>query len=341
MRAPNRLKVGAVLVLTAGFLGAVLGDLDVGRAWAALRSARWVMLLPMCALYLVAHVLRAVRLGLLLGQRLPFRRLFAVTTVGFLAINVIPLRLGEMVRPWLLAERDGVPWGRSIAAIVVERVLDMTMLLGMLLGLTWVVDLPPGRIQVQGIDVVVAGQRLAGSIVLAGVIAGALVVVAGEPAIRRLERLLLVGRSGGRFARRFREGLVALVRRPRYAAGLVAISAAIWALTIAAVDMVMAAFEGMPTGLGPAWSTWAITLSGMTVLPTPGFFGTYELFCTVALWLWGVNADLARTFAVVLHLGQFGFIVSLGSIFLVIEGLSLRDASAVTHDLFRAPSEAD
>ncbi len=317
-----RLKIGVVLVITALCLGLVLWDLDLGEARAALMEARWSYLVPMAGLYLVAHALRAWRLGLLLGQPVPYRRRFIIISVGFLAINVIPLRLGELVRPYLLAEREGVPFGRGMAAIVLERLLDMSMLLLMLLGLTLVVELPATGVVVQGVDVVQAGQRAAGVMVALGSVAGLLVVAVGEPAIRLLERFPLGSKIAG-FARRFREGFLSLISRPLNALLTVLISVGIWALTIAAVGVVMAAFPGIPVGVGPAWSTWTITLSGMTALPTPGFFGSYEAFCAAALWLWNVDPDLGRTFALVLHLGQFGFTVAIGGAALLVEGLSL------------------
>jgi uncharacterized membrane protein YbhN (UPF0104 family) len=62
----------------------------------------------------------------------------------------------------------------------------------------------------------------------------------------------------------------------------------------------------------------------MTAVPTPGFFGSFEAACTGALVLWGVEADLARTFALVLHLTQFAFTIVIGSLALVSEGLGMR-----------------
>lgn len=317
-----RLKIGLVLVITAVCLVAVLWGLDLSEALSALRAARWGFLLPMCGLYLAAHLLRAWRLGLLLGVPVPFKRRFIIISIGFLAINVVPLRLGELVRPYLLAEREGVPFGRALAAIFLERLLDMSMLLLMLLGLTLLVDLPAGGVVVQGVDVVAAGQRMAGVIVALGAVGGLVVVTVGEPAIRLIERLPL-GEKIGALTRRFREGFLTLLGRPADAALSFVISLAIWGLTIGAVGTVMTGFDGVPVGLGPAWSTWTITLSGMTAVPTPGFFGGFEAFCTAALWLWGVGPNLARTFALLLHLGQFGFTVLIGGVALAVEGLGL------------------
>jgi uncharacterized membrane protein YbhN (UPF0104 family) len=62
----------------------------------------------------------------------------------------------------------------------------------------------------------------------------------------------------------------------------------------------------------------------MTALPTPGFFGGYELFCVAALALWKVEPGLAATFALTLHIGQFLFTCGIGGSFVLLEGISLR-----------------
>ena len=325
MRARGmRLRIAAVLLVTLVFLGVALWPLELDVAAAALASADWPRVLGALGLYLVAHMLRAGRLGLLVGGEVPFRRLFVINTVGFLAINVVPLRLGEAVRPWLLAEREGVPLGHGIAGIVLERLLDMLMLLCMLIGLTLIVELPAGGVQVEGIDVVRAGQVFAGTLVAAGTVAAALVVVAGPSVLPLLERLPLGQRIAG-LAARFREGLLTLVRSPVRGIMGVGLSAVIWAVTVGAVWLTLSAFDGLPATLAAAWTTWSVTISGMAAVPTAGFFGIYEVCCAAALALWSVDPSVARTFAVVLHLGQFGFIVVLGGGALVAEGLSLRD----------------
>lgn len=323
-----RIKIAVVLVVTIGFLVGVMWGIDLEHALEALSQVSWWRLVPMCLLYLLTHMLRVWRLKLLLNLPLRYWRLFSINSVGFLAINVIPLRLGEMVRPYLLAEREGVPFGLGMAAIVLERLLDMLMLLGMLMGLTLLVELPTGGLVIEtdrgGVDVIAAGQRFAGGIVILGVLAGAALIAIGEPATRLIEKLPMGGLVAG-FVRKFRDGFGELLKAPARLLLLLVLSASIWGSTIGAVAVVMSAFPGIPVSLGSAWSTWSITLSGMVALPTPGFFGAYELFCSTALRLWSVDEDLAKTFAVVLHLGMFGFTVGIGGICLFIEGLSLRD----------------
>lgn len=322
-----RLKLAAVLLLTVAFLGLALGGVDVDHALEAVASFSVVVLLPMALCYLTAHALRAWRLQLLLhgeGTAPPYSRVFSINTVGFLAINVMPLRLGEMVRPYLLWEREKVPLGSALAAVMMERLLDLMALLVMLFGLGFAVELPAGGLTVQGVDLVGAGQKTIGTLVGIGVVGVFAVVVVGEPVLQLVRRLPLGDRIAG-LAGRFRDGLLALARRPLRLMLLLGITAGVWALTLGGVLSVMAGFSGIPTTLGSAWATWTATITGMTLIPTPGFFGAYELFCSRALWLFDVDSDVAKAFAVVLHLGQLGFTIVIGAVFLAVEGLSIRD----------------
>jgi hypothetical protein len=322
------LRLAVVGLVTVGCLAAVLYGLDLEAALSAVAGFRAVVLVPMALLYLGAHGLRSVRLGLLLKDdnepSVPFRRLFSVNAIGFLAINLVPLRLGEMVRPWLLAEREGVAVGRGVAAIVLERMLDFVVLLGMLLALGLLVELPAEGIVVAGVDVLEAGQRALGGLLLVGCLGGVVVVVLGKPAVALIRRLPLGPRLAG-FALQFRAAFTGLLQAPARAVAALALSVAIWGCTVAAVGVVMTGFSGLPASPLTAFVTWTITLTGMVAVPTPGFFGPYELFCAAALWLWEVPADLAAAFALTLHLGQLGFTVLLGGTALSLAGLGLRD----------------
>lgn len=323
-----KLRLLIVLALTGVFLALALWGLDLEAAQAALGAVQWWVLAPVMGQYLVVHSLRSVRLGLLLrtpgAPALRFHRLFLISSVGFLAINVLPLRLGEAVRPYLLVEREGVPLGRALAAVVLERLVDVIMLLGMLLTVGLVVELPPSGVVVGGVELVSAGQRALGLAALGGALGLIAVVALGEPIIAPLERLPMGGRIAP-LARRFREGLLSLLAAPRRAAAVFGLSLATWGFTLGAVGALLSGFPGLPTAPGAVLTTWTFTLLGMTLVPTPGFFGPYELACASALELWAVPAAVARSFGLVLHLSQLGFTLVIGGLGLVAEGMQLRD----------------
>src|SRR5262249_60666151 len=90
---------------------------------------RWLVL-AMVPLPILALSLRAVRwrwLARSLSEKpLPIRPLFRATALGFMAINVLPLRLGELARPWLLGRETEVRGSAALGTLVLERAIDFT-----------------------------------------------------------------------------------------------------------------------------------------------------------------------------------------------------------------------
>lgn len=315
-----RLKIAAVLAVTAACLVWVLWGIDLGVVRQSLGDFGWGWMILVFGIYCLAHALRVFRLRAILGVPVPFWRLISILSIGYLAIHVVPLRMGEFVRPTLLAEKEKIPFGAGLAAIFVERLVDMLMLLGMMLLVGFAVDLPEGRVVVGGIDVLLAGQRAVGVVVGGGLVGLLGLLVVPLTLVQRVDALFHFT-----FLQRFREGILGLARRPVVFAGVLASSVVIWGITVVAVYVTLLAFPGLPATPGNALFLWAVTLAGMTAAPTPGFFGAFEGFCTATLVMLGADGDRARTFAVILHLGQFLFTVGTGLAFLLYEGVSLRE----------------
>lgn len=321
-----RVRLVAVLVLTLVCLVWVLWGIKFDEAMAGVGRFRWGMLVPIWLTYLLAHALRAQRFRILLPQPIDYAASFSALTIGYLALHVFPFRLGELVRPYLVREQRGVPLGDSLAAVVFERLLDVLMLLGMILGTTWFVELPT-TLEVGGMDVLGLARRGAAVLVIGGTLALAAVLAMGPGSLGFLERVPL-GRPVRALFERFHAAVAALAARPAVALQAFLLSVAIWALTLVAVRLQLLASPGLPSGMDTALVTWTATLSGMTVLPTPGFFGGFEAACVTALQMLGATRELAAPFAIILHLTQFVFTVGLGVIFLLREGLDLRQVVA-------------
>ena len=125
----RRLFVQAFLSLVVGAVCVVYAvhGMDGHAVLGALRA-----LAPSAvALYLgtmvVTHLFRTLRWEYLLralGTSLPFRRLLPISSVGFMAILALPVRLGEFVRPYLVARERHVRMSTMVGAVAVERIVD-------------------------------------------------------------------------------------------------------------------------------------------------------------------------------------------------------------------------
>jgi len=73
-----------------------------------------------------ATIIRCIRWGIMLEPikpNIPFKSLFSTTVIGYMVNNLIP-RSGEVVRPYLLGQHEGISRTSAFATIIIERIID-------------------------------------------------------------------------------------------------------------------------------------------------------------------------------------------------------------------------
>jgi hypothetical protein len=301
-------------------------NIDLTSVWSALRHSSMAGFAAAMALTLVGFWLRAVRWRLLIGaqRRLGTGSLFSATMIGFMTNNVLPFRLGELVRPWVLARREKLSKTTLLATVVVERAVDMLTLLA-ILGVSLALyplhgDTDAGRMVQAG-----AGLLLALSLALTAFVI----------AIERQPRLahaftdwctsFLPSASRGQVARalgHFIEGL-GLFRDLRRLAWVMALSIVMFLVISVALSISM-----WSLGIHIAWygglMMLVITAIGIMVPAAPGYIGTLNLACVAGLALFHVGRDQAVPFSWFYFASQWLPITAVGLYCLNREGLSLR-----------------
>lgn len=338
------LVVGSLALLLA-LWGVPLAE--IGEALTAL-DLPW--LLPVAVVFLVQQTLRAVRQMVILRARHPdhrFRTSLAVLCIGFFFVNTLPARLGEVVRPMLLAERESIPLGSGFAMVVVERAVDLVAMGVMVSVLAWLVPTPEALTEVvPGIDLVAFGRSMVG-VGVPVVVAGLLTLLfVGQRAVDLVDRLTrrwsagrvgTLRRTGLSFARHFVEGVEA-VRQPMRLVTILGLTATAWGITgfcytSLAYGLGIEDFVDYAAGMG----LLGVTMLGMALPAAPGFAGTYEAAVRAGLALYGVvgaqpltpggptlNA-IAVAYALVMH-WWMNFVQSVTAIyFLVVDRVRPRE----------------
>lgn len=97
---------------------------------AALTSANWAWVVPFIILSLAIHFLRVLRWGNLLSslEVVPFKKLNEASAIGFMMLIILPFRLGEFARPFLIAERSSIRRSAAMTSVVLERIVDGMMM---------------------------------------------------------------------------------------------------------------------------------------------------------------------------------------------------------------------
>jgi glycosyltransferase 2 family protein len=334
-------QVALGLLFGGGCLALALWGVPLRAVAGALSEADPAWLLPVALLFLVQQTLRAWRQALILQARHPnhqFRTSLSVLCIGFLFINILPARIGEVVRPLLLLEREGIPMGAGFGAVFLERAIDLCAMFVMIALVAWLVPVPARTLVVSGVEVdwIRLGRMAAGSampVLLGGLL---VVVLGGRPLVKRLSamcarggpRLQRLASPILRFGLSFVEGLDA-VRQPGRLASILALTAATWSLTGFMYPALAHAFgiEDL-LGFGEGVGVLAITMAGMAVPAAPGFAGTYEAFVRGALALFdvaGPNLDAkAVAYALTMHWWLFLVQASTAVFFLAVDRVDVR-----------------
>ncbi|HET9939900.1 MAG TPA: lysylphosphatidylglycerol synthase transmembrane domain-containing protein, partial [Candidatus Eisenbacteria bacterium] len=126
------------LALSAAAIVMLGRSIDVGEAMRAMGRASIPWFLAANLLTIAVYWLRSLRWRSLLKPHASptVGRLFRANMVGFLAINILPARLGELVRAFALARKERISTAAVLGSVAVERILDLVFL-----GIFWALSL--------------------------------------------------------------------------------------------------------------------------------------------------------------------------------------------------------
>jgi uncharacterized protein (TIRG00374 family) len=281
------------ITISAIALALVARTVDLAAAWATLQTAdpRWVALLV--AFVGVDIALRAVRWRMLLAPlaSVTYRATLSSLLVGYLANNVLPARLGEIVRSHDLGRRANVSRPAILGTIVVERVVDTLV----------VVAIAAIAILVLSVRGIVASAVLVGLAVTALLVLGVAVGIYAHrlPGAERVAALLERWPRVRSILVRLRSGL-AVAQDARAMGGAIVLSLASWSCTVLAFAAAAQAVGVEPT-IGQAALLAAGTNLATAIPAGPGYVGTWELATVTIAASVGIPAAPALAFAVLVH----------------------------------------
>ncbi len=315
---------------------------DVGEMSQALATAKYRFILPAIALYFVALFFRSLRWQFLLTpvSRIPVARLFPVVTVGYMANNLLPARLGEIARAYYLERREGLSTSTGLATVVVERIYDgLTLLFLVALAVPFLIfgGLVDGSGTTSEITWAIVGGITALVFITAIVV---LTLIALKPGfggfIERLANLLPkpLRPKARELILLFIEGL-SVLREPRRHLGLFLLSLPVWLLEGSMYLIVALSFD-LPSYFEPAAMVipvvilvTAVSNLATSIPSSPGSLGTFEAPAVAALALVGLGAGtnggegVAGAYAVLVHVTALLPVTVLGLLYLWFGNLSL------------------
>ncbi len=348
-------QVLLMVLLGGGAFYLVFREVHWDEFVAELASVNWLLFTIGILLFLGLHLSRSIRWGRLVQAMKPeveFRSYFSICSVGFFLINVLPFRLGEIARPYLLLEREEVPFGSGAATVLVERVLDVAALGVLFVGvLLWGLDdIQAVPIEVYGdeYDLVQMGRTLilAALVPFGGAIVVLLILGARGVELGRKVFGIFSSRLGDLFASflgSFLHAVRSLGSR-KAIAQQVFWTAGSWGINVCSMWVMAKAFPfGATMGFWDGATILVCICVVLIIPPPPGFAGVFEGAIAIAVHqLYGESMSTAAAFGVLVHISQFALLTGLGVLFLSIDDISVRkllDGMAQVRGAKQTPQE--
>jgi len=297
--------------------------------WGHVRDAfariQYWYVVPLMLVSAYSVVVRSQRWQLLLRPlgHVPLLPLFSATSIGFFCNMVLPLRIGEVVRPVLLARRSGLPTTSVLGSVLLERLLDMVTVLLLLGSVTFMVPVS--------------------DTIRRGGIAFLVLAIAAMSLVLALQRraplaLRIVSAFFALLPARLREradaalhGFIDGLQALGHGAALVRIAAlSLWVwIVIASVYGIGFVACGLPVPTISGSLALVTIVAGAVSAPSaPGFIGTFQAGCIVALALFGIDRADAVPYSFIVWAVQWLSQIVLGVVFLLRENISFRDIRA-------------
>lgn len=295
----------------------------------AVRLADYRIVAVGFAITLIWLLVRSLVWRTLLQDQATFKQVFYTINEGYLLNNILPFRLGELARAFLLGRKANLNFWQVFPTIMIERILDLAFAAGLLLcTLPFVVGASWAR----------EAAVVAGLIVAAGLGGMWLIARNREWAIRQFEKLAkrwpLLDRLGGKRLAAFFTGL-SVLNDGRLFVKVIVLLTLNWAIAIGQYYILMLAFFPNARFLWGAFSLGVAAL-GLAVPAAPGSVGTMEASLLGGLALFGLDPSTGLAFALTAHLINYILTGILGAFALAQDGESL---SSLYRSVRRIPQD--
>ncbi len=315
-------------LISAAFLVLAFRKANLHEIKLALAQADYVFLIPAVLLALLSVLVRAIRWRFLLlpVKRIGILSLFSATVIGMMANNLLPARLGEIVRAYAIGQKEQISKSSSLATIVIERLFDGLMLLLFLaIVLLFFSISSPGWL----------GNAAYAALAMYLVVLVVLILL--KVRTERFVRIvtLICKPLPERFSERilhilhsFIDGLK-ILNNARYIIASLLLTFFVWLPNVLVIHILLISF-----GINlPLFASFLLIVAlgiGVMIPSAPGFVGTIQFVCVAALALFAVTRSEALSFSMIYHASVFIPVTFVGLVFMFIERVSFSEVRSST-----------
>ena len=335
----NAIKAVVSVIIIIAVLAIVLHGVSLRELGQAFARVQWSWFLLGVAICFLLFWLRSWRWGVLLHplRRVPTARMFQYYIAGFFG-NFLPARAGEFIRAYIVSEREQVPYSASLATIVLERLFDMFFVL-LLLAILFVTraDVFASALTFEfsgtafNLATVLKQFGYISFVLSLGLLVFSLFLHFKPELTLRCTAFCLrplpakLAKTIDGIIRMFLQGLGVLGNR-RDLLLTIALSAVVWVLSVVNYIPFFPACNAVPNTdyFTAGLMTVVFVAAFITIIPSPGFLGSYQLACTIALAdILGIPKVDAVAYGFVAWAAGFLPIMALGPYYLMKFGISI------------------
>jgi len=326
----NTIRIGVSLIIGILLLIALLWWTGIDKIIEEISAASPFWLAASAVIIIPAYILKAIRWRLLLvpvKKGIHVSNTFWSTALGSMINTLIPIRLGEFARAYVLGEKEKTGFAPAFSSIVVERTLDLIGLLTIGIVTMLIVS------KQISLDPLVANIFTAVALFIAGILAIIIIGTKKETTILRIiaqvaSKIPLAKKYTARitdFASSLIKGLQGLSQNPKMLAINFLLTWVAWLVHTSAVYLAFMAFN-YPISIVAA--TLGGTLMSLShILPaTPGYVGSYEAFWMIVFTMLGVTEiDVLMAIGVISHIIGTIPVIAVGCISIIWLGVSFEE----------------
>ena len=314
MKIKIDLKLWSGIAISGFFMLLLFRKIDFNQLWRALLTVDYRFIVLAVTATFASYLLRAVRWRYLLipEKLIPLSSLYPATIIGYMANNLLPARLGEFVRAYILAQKEGLQTATVFASLVIDRLFDGFTVMLILLVTLFTLKLPQGMTDAES-------ALKTGGVVTFALYAGIIIflILLKRQTMRTLHWTgVLLKPMPQKFSDRIILmlgsfiGGIRISSKGRHICALLLSSLLIWVCCIIPVYSVLLGFN---IKLPVAASMFILVLLVFAVMvpASPGYIGTYHYACFKGLSAFGIPESTAVTVALVIHaVGFFPVIIA-------------------------------
>ena len=335
----RRLAIILGWLVSLVFLYFMFRKIDLAELWRTLQTANYLWVIPNILIVMFTMFYRAFRWQIMLDpiKRIGLHDLFASTMVGFMASNILPLRMGEFVRAYSIGKLGNLSRSASFATIVLERIFDIFTLL-LMLAVILIFRLVPLNPEGDFYHLTVYGGYIMLAVSIGLFLLLVFLKVKSEPTLAFLTKVTRI----------FPEGLSSFILDvfSKFAEGLSVLgnlksmirisihSILLWLLTALSNYFIFLVFGLNDLPITASFVVLIVVTLGIVLPNAPGYVGVYHGLVYIALSIYPhevTKAD-AGGVAIIMHGAQYVVITAVGLYYLYSRHLSLHEARTEAED---------